>query len=213
MSMAWMRMPGQSAFDAAATFLGMWTVMMVAMMLPVLGPALARYRAAHRGHARLDRQTLLVAAGYFAVWTLVGLAAYPPGVALAEAVMRVPALSRAIPFAGGAVVLFAGLLQFTRWKARALASCREPPASCSASTQVTAWRHGLRMGVRCARCCLGPTHVLIVVGVMDLRVMAVVTVAIAAERLAPAGERIARTTGAMFIAAGFCLFAPATGFV
>src|SRR5687768_10162359 len=45
MSMAWMRMPGQSWADAGATFLGMWSVMMVAMMLPSLLLMLRRYRA------------------------------------------------------------------------------------------------------------------------------------------------------------------------
>src|SRR5690349_14591995 len=46
MSMAWMRMPGQTWTGAAASFLGMWIVMMVAMMLPSLVPALWRYRQA-----------------------------------------------------------------------------------------------------------------------------------------------------------------------
>ncbi len=44
MSMAWMRMPGQTWPRAAALFLGMWVVMMVAMMLPSLIPMLSRYR-------------------------------------------------------------------------------------------------------------------------------------------------------------------------
>src|SRR6188508_2772630 len=66
MSMAWMRMPGQSWPGAAATFLGMWMVMMVAMMLPVFLPMLMRYRAtvADSG-ASLSRLTGLVTAGYF----------------------------------------------------------------------------------------------------------------------------------------------------
>ena len=46
MSMAWMRMPGQTWLGAAASFLGMWIVMMVAMMLPSLVPMLWRYRQA-----------------------------------------------------------------------------------------------------------------------------------------------------------------------
>src|SRR5215207_9883342 len=46
MSMAWMRMPGQSWADAAASWLGMWVVMMAAMMMPSLVPMLWRYRAA-----------------------------------------------------------------------------------------------------------------------------------------------------------------------
>src|SRR5262245_32237048 len=46
MSMAWMRMPGQTWPGAAASFLGMWIVMMVAMMLLSLVPMLGRYRQA-----------------------------------------------------------------------------------------------------------------------------------------------------------------------
>ncbi len=67
MSMAWMRMPGQTWPGAAASFLGMWVVMMVAMMLPSLVPMLWRYRQAvgRTGEARLGRLTALVGAGYF----------------------------------------------------------------------------------------------------------------------------------------------------
>jgi len=71
MSMAWMRMPGQSWPLAAVSFLGMWLVMMVAMMLPSLLPMLARYRAAldATAYLRRDRLTALVGAGYFFVWS------------------------------------------------------------------------------------------------------------------------------------------------
>src|SRR5215813_13409329 len=77
MSMAWMRMPGQTWPVTAASFLGMWIVMMVAMMLPSLVPMLRRYRQAvgRTGATRLGRQTALVGLGYFFVWTLFGLAA------------------------------------------------------------------------------------------------------------------------------------------
>ncbi len=92
MSMAWMRMPGQSWFGAASTFLGMWVVMMVAMMLPSLVPMLMRYRAAVAESRSRSRLTVLVAAGYFFVWTLAGVAAYPLGLALAAAEMRFPAV-------------------------------------------------------------------------------------------------------------------------
>ncbi|HEY0783359.1 MAG TPA: DUF2182 domain-containing protein, partial [Thermoanaerobaculia bacterium] len=79
MSMAWMRMPGQTWGGAAATFLGMWVAMMVAMMLPSLVPMLWRYRRAVGGsaEARLDRLTALVALAYFSVWTAYGIAAFP----------------------------------------------------------------------------------------------------------------------------------------
>ena len=79
MSMAWIRMPGQTWPGAMASFLGMWVVMMVAMMLPSLVPMLWRYRQAvgRPGEAGLGRLTALVGAGYFFVWTVVGKAANP----------------------------------------------------------------------------------------------------------------------------------------
>jgi predicted metal-binding membrane protein len=202
MSMAWMRMPGQSWLGAAATFMAMWAVMMVAMMLPVLVPMLARYRASRLGDTRLNRQTAFVAAGYFAVWTLFGAIAYPLGAMLAEATMRSPGVSRVIPLASGVVLAIAGASQFTSWKARQLACCLESPACCARPRdRGNAWQHGLRLGVQCVSCCLGPTAALLVIGIMDLRAMAVVALAICAERLAPAGERAARVIGAALIVA------------
>ena len=207
MSMTWMRMPGQSWTGAAATFLGMWIVMMIAMMLPVLAPMLLRYQRAvgPEGATRLARLTIVVAAAYFLIWTLLGLAVYPVGVALAEAAMTRPSLARATPFAFGLVVLITGLLQFTSWKARQLACCRANPAQGLRSDSGTAFRHGLKLGIRCIRCCLGPTAILLCLGVMDLRAMTIVTAAIALERLSPAPLRLAHLTGAVATAAGLWL--------
>ena len=215
MSMAWMRMPGQTWPGAAASFLGMWVVMTVAMMLPSLVPMLWRYRQAvgRTGAARLGRLTALVGAGYFSVWTVIGVAAFPLGVALAAVEMAEPALARAVPIAVGGVFLIAGALQFTAWKARHLACCREAPGRGRAlpADAGTAWRHGLRLGLHCVHCCAGPMAILLVVGVMDLPAMAVLAAAITAERLAPAGERLARAFGAVLVGAGSFLIARAAG--
>jgi predicted metal-binding membrane protein len=51
--------------------------------------------------------------------------------------------------------------------------------------------------------------ILLVIGIMDLRVMAAMTAAITAERLLPAGERVARAIGAVVVGAGFFLTARA----
>jgi len=210
MSMAWMRMPGQSWPGAVAAFLGMWSVMMIAMMLPSLVPMLMRYRAsvAIRG-ARLSRLTTLVAAGYFFVWILAGVAAYPLGLVLAEAEMRLPALARVVPVATGLVVMVAGVLQFSAWKARQLACCRARPMCSLVADAGTAWRHGVRLGLNCVHCCTGLTAILLVIGVMDLRAMAVVTLAITAERLAPVGDRVARGIGVIVITSGLLQIAKA----
>jgi len=235
MSMAWMRMPGQTWLGAAAAFLGMWDVMMAAMMLPSLVPMLLRYRQAFAatGDMRLNVLTAIVGVGYFFPWMVFGLIAFPVGVVLAAVEMQQPPLARAAPISVAVVVVVAGMLQFSAWKAHHLASCRESSAartgvtasafartgvtaSCGESGSTlpadvsTAWRHGLRLGLHCSFCCAGLMAILLVMGVMDLRVMAVVAAAITVERLAPNGERVARAIGAVVIGIGVFLIARAT---
>jgi predicted metal-binding membrane protein len=110
-------------------------------------------------------------------------------------------------------VLIAGAFQFSAWKTRHLSCCREEPSP-SRTLQAdddTAWRYGLRLGLHCSQCCAGLTAILLAIGVMDLRAMAVVGAAITIERLAPAGERVARAIGAVVVAAGLLLIARAAG--
>ena len=206
MSMAWMPMPGHTWFDAAASFLGMWIVMMVAMMLPSLLPMLRRYRRglSDSGQRRLASLTVLVGMAYFSVWTVFGMAAFALGATLTTLEMSLPQLARAVPMATGAMVLIMGALQFTAWKAHHLACCRKV-SGCGRADPGGAWRHGLRLGVHCCHCCAGLTAILIGVGVMSLSAMAIVAVAITVERLAPAGQRAARIIGGIVIAAGLSL--------
>jgi len=127
--------------------------------------------------------------------------------------MQQPALARAVPIAVGVVVVIAGTLQFTAWKGHHLACCREIPGrgrTLPADAR-TAWRHGLRLGLHCSQCCSGLIAILLVIGVMDLRAMAVVAAAITVERLAPGGERVARAVGAVVVGAGLFLIGRATG--
>jgi predicted metal-binding membrane protein len=213
MSMAWMPMPGQTWVGAAVSFVGMWVVMMVAMMLPSFVPTLWRYREAigSIGEVRLNWLTALAGIGYFFVWTGFGIVVFPLGAALEEIELQRPALACVVPTAVGVVVVIAGVLQFSAWKAHQLACCREPwgrehmlPADAA-----TAWRHGLRLGLHCTYGCAGFTAILLVTGVMDLRVMALVSAAISAERLAPNGERVARTIGIVVVGVGLLLIARA----
>lgn len=191
-SMAWIPICGRTWLETGASFLGMWAVMMIAMMLPSLMPMLARYRATVQPTDRtsLGGLTMWVGAGYFFVWTAFGVAVFPAGAAIAVAQIRIPALAMAAPLATGAIILLAGLLQFTRWKSRQLACCHATPAhGLPLSSDVrTAWRHGLRLGLGCVRCCAGLTAVLLVAGVMDLWAMATVATAIGIERRVPDGQ-------------------------
>src|SRR5439155_877156 len=83
---------------------------------------------------------VLEAVAYFAVWTVFGMVAYLLGVALPPAV----------PLAVGVVMLMAGVLQFTAWKARHLACCREAGRGHVPADAGAAWRHGLSLGLHCA---------------------------------------------------------------
>jgi predicted metal-binding membrane protein len=213
MSMMWVRLPGRAWPGAAASFIGMWIVMMVAMMLPSLAPMLLCYRQAvgRTTASHLDRLTAIVGAGYFSVWGAFGTVAFALGMSLAAIEMHQPMISRAVPIAAGVVVLIAGVVQFTPWKARHLRCCHEEATRgrhLSAGTG-RAWRHGVRLGLCCGHCCANLMVILLVVGIMDLRVMTVVTAAITAERLAPAGDRAARAIGAIVVGAGLLLIARA----
>lgn len=220
MSMIWMPMCGQGWIAAAASFLGTWIVMMAAMMLPSLAPVLWRHRRiiGRAGEWPPVLQGLLLAGGYFLIWTALGAAVYPLGAATVRVAMHYPALERAVPAATGLVVLLAGVLQLSSWKARHLGCCRVAghleKAACghaSTASALAAWRQGLRLGLDCSQCCAGLTLALLVTGIMSWPGMLATTAAINLERLAPAGERIARITGVLVLGAGLFLTARAMG--
>jgi predicted metal-binding membrane protein len=189
MSMAWMRMPAQSWLSAAAMFLLMWVVMMLAMMLPSLAPILR-----HRPERRW-----LAATAYFVVWTIFGAVAYAIGIALAAAEMRAPDLARSIPAATTAALFLAGVVQMTPWKSRHLACCRAITMPDAPDVR-SAWNDGIRLGMHCVLCCSGLILVLLVLGVMNLAVMLFVSAAITIERLAPRPALVARAIGIAIIA-------------
>jgi predicted metal-binding membrane protein len=206
MSMAWMRMPGQDWFDAAVPFEAMWILMTLAMMLPAVSPLLARlYGGLQQDRCkRAGLQAALVLAGYLVVWAGIGIVAYAVGTSIADRTMQLSSLARAAPFASGAAITTAGAMQFAAWKKRVLRCCRAvPPRSRRfRSNAAASLQQGLVLGTRCAACCSNLTLVLLVAGIMDLRVMALVSIAIAAERLTPNPVRVAQGTGALLIGIG-----------
>jgi predicted metal-binding membrane protein len=215
MSMTWMPMSGQSWLNATASFLVMWDVMMMAMMLPALIPVLLRYRQAVQttGTRRLDWLTVLVGLGYFLVWTIIGLVVFPLGVELNAILMQHKELSLIVPVTIGIVVLAVGLLQLTNWNLHQLTSCRKLPfrGETANDDACTAWKYGLHLGIQCSRCSAGLMFILLVMGMMNLFVMTIVTAAITFERLAPASKWVTGTIGAIGIGSGFFLIAQAVG--
>ena len=206
-------MPQPTWYGAAAGYLEMWMGTMVPMMAPSLIPMLSRYRRSVRGADGIHLHGLmaLVGVGYFVIWAVLGAAAYAAGAGVLAVEMRWGSIARWLPVAAGVALLVAAGLQFTPWKARQLALCREgsgcgcPPVP----SALGAWRHGLRLGVRCSLCCGGLMLALLAIGMMDLVAMAAVTVAISAERLAPVPLRVARVVGVAIVVAGLLRIARA----
>ncbi len=210
----WLPLCGQSWFETAACFLGMWFVMTVAMMLPSLAPVLWRYREAAfaAGASQPGVFATLAGAGYFAVWTGFGLLIFLLGAALAQVAMQFPLAARLAPLAGALVVLFAGLSQFSIWKAHLLSNCGGSPDTLPAHRGIAgAYRDGAALGLRCCLSCAGPMALLIAGGLMNLHLMLCVTLAVTAERLLPPEMRIAQATGAAMAAAGLLLLVRALG--
>jgi predicted metal-binding membrane protein len=196
MSMMWMRMPGQTWFVSAVSFLSMWLAMMVAMMMPSALPTFLKTR---RQWASLCG----MASGYFAIWLAAGVIVYPLGVVLATDAMWSDWFSRAVPLLSAATLIAAGAIQFTRWKMTHLLRCRSPSGCAMACSQPeTSFRLGCKQGAACCVCCAAPMTVLLVLGVMNPVVMVVVALVIAAEKLLPRPAIVTRLVGISAILAG-----------
>ena len=185
-------------------------------MLPSLVAMLVSHRQALRAlpsGTGLGRSTATAAAGYFFVWALLGAAVYPFGALVVQVEMRWMAASRAVPVATGGVFLIAGAIQLSAFKARWLCRCRDATAcgGMGAVSARSAWRCGLRLGLDCSVCCSTLMAILLVGGVMDVALMALVAVAITAERLSPNPRLMARAIGVLVMAAGAVRMARALG--
>ncbi len=205
MSMVWMPMGGWAG--SALMFAVMWVAMMVAMMLPSTMPVLLLYRRAalFRNDRRAGWLSATVAAGYFLSWMAFGLTAYAAGAGLMQLAMRSDGVSRAVPVLSAIALMVAGAYQLSPWKQSCLRHCRDP-LLLVANHSFGGWRRALQLGLHhgafCIACCWAIMLVQLVAGVMDLRLMAALAVVIAAEKMLPRGESLARIFGAIFAAAG-----------
>jgi predicted metal-binding membrane protein len=149
--------------------------------------------------------TWVFVAGYLAVWTLAGVVAFAAAVA-AEAVAQWAGLSTATAARiGGALLVLAGLYQFTPWKNVCLIHCRTPTMFI-----VTFWREGVGgafwmgaiHGSFCLGCCWLLFLVLFPLGIMNIAAMAVITFLVFAEKTLPWGHRIAQMAAVVLIIYG-----------
>ncbi len=200
-----MNMPWAPA-DVLFAFV-MWSVMMVGMMTGSATPAvlLVASSQARRPNGRVTLATPLFGLGYLAVW--LGFSACA---ALAQWAMHEAALlssNNAISSVrfGGAILIAAGVYQWTPLKGACLTHCRSP-----LGFLLTHWRDGslgalqmgLRHGVYCLGCCWALMAVLFAAGVMNLVWVAVLAAFVLLEKIGPGGRSLSRVGGAILIAAG-----------
>jgi predicted metal-binding membrane protein len=186
----------------------MWTVMMAAMMIPVAAPSLLAVAAGNReNRERRDpvaRATLFLS-GDLLVWTVFSLLAAFAQWRLHEAALLTPAMASSSAAFSGALLVAIGLFQFTPMKRACLRRCRALPASAADGFRErprSVFRLGLEHGVFSAGSCGALMLVLFATGVMSLLGMALLTGLLVAERIAPRGLWVSRTSGALFAAWG-----------
>ena len=186
----------------------MWSIMMIAMMTPSAAPMLLFYakiiRQKQPGHEPFLKTSLFLL-GYLVVWIGFSAAATLVQWALNTAALVSMQVVRATPILGGVILILAGAFQFSQLKNACLTHCRTPVGFI-----MTDWKDGkggaLQMGVKhgiyCVGCCWLLMALLFVAGVMNLLWMAIITIFVLVEKVLPAGDRISRYTGVLFIVWG-----------
>jgi predicted metal-binding membrane protein len=187
-------------------FLGLWIAMMAAMMLPSVVPVAVLWTrwltGASAGTGRAARMSLFLG-GYLLAWAGFGVVGFAALAGTGRLVTASPAAAQGL---GVAVVSGAGIYQLTFWKDRFLRRCRSPVIELlfDAGTRGRSRdvRAGLRHGAVCVGCCWGLMIVLVAAGVMNLVVMAALTVVIFVEKLWRYGRPFGQAVGLVLVAAG-----------
>jgi predicted metal-binding membrane protein len=180
--------------------LTMWLGMTALMMTPVVWPWL---RALSRHGAR-SAVAPVFAAGYGTAWL-----GFSTAMAFLQIILtRVdvpPPLTTSAPTLAGGALLVTGAFQFTKLKEACLSHCRSPVGYFAAN-----WRSGLggalsmglRHGLFCLGCCWAVMALALVVGMMDVRMMAALMAVMLLETSSPFGARLTRPVGAVLILCG-----------
>ena len=193
-----------TAWDVVLVFM-MWTVMMVAMMVPAASPVILLFAQINR--RRNEQQGPFVATGQFLLGYLTAWAGFSVLATLAQwglltAALVSPMMESTSKPLGAGLLLVAGLFQLSRLKYACLAHCRSPVGFLA-----TEWRPGSRgaftMGLKhggyCLGCCWALMGLLFALGVMNLLWVAGISAFVLLEKIAPANQLVSRLSGLLFI--------------
>ena len=210
MGMAMPQAPAWDVVDLLFLFL-MWAVMMVAMMVPSAAPMILMFVTINRRPAQpqpVALRTGVFALGYVLVWTLYSALAASTQWALHAAALLSPRMATTSRYLGAAILIAAGIFQWTPLKEACLRTCRSPLGFI-----VSRWREGaggalimgLRHGAYCVGCCWALMALLFVAGVMNLLWVAAIAAFVLVEKVVPGGQHIGRAAGGVFVVAGALL--------
>lgn len=196
--------PGGSAALATTLYVGGWVLMCTAMMLPTALPLLALYHRSQAGRPWRNGRTGLLAGGYVLAWIAYGGVAHGADWLVHTGIAAVPWLAVNGWALGAAILVIAGLFQFSSLKYACLDKCRTPVG--------LLLRHqgrrrgplaplglGLWHGLYCVGCCWALMLVMFAVGTASLGVMLGLGVLMALEKNLPGGRRAARPIGFAFL--------------
>ena len=197
---------GGIAMMNGGLFLITWIVMMVAMMFPSTAPMTLAFASVTRSRGEGYAPTAVFVLGYIAVWAVSGLVPLALAQAINQIWMTPPSW---LPRAGGAVIVFAGIYQFTPLKDTCLRACRSPMGFVMTHNfgagAPAALRAGASHGLYCLGCCWALMAVLAVIGLMNVAWMAVIAAVFFVEKNARRGELLPRAVGAVCIVAGLAV--------
>jgi predicted metal-binding membrane protein len=193
-------------------FIGGWTVMTLAMMLPTSLPIISTFQTI--AGQRQDRPLLvgLLIVGYLAIWTLVGFVVYAGGVLVQQLATQSPWLETHASVSGALALLLAGFYQFTPLKRRCLDKCRSPLSFVLEYWQGrhdrrNAFRLGVHHGLFCVGCCWALMLLMFGVGVSNLGWMLVLGAVMAVEKNVSWGRQLSAPLGALLLTSGLTVLA------
>jgi len=199
-------MPGTSSWSTAnlVAIFTMWGVMMAAMMLPSALPMTLTFVDLSQRSGDTARGRGFVAA-YLAVWLLFSVAATAAQWVLQELDWVDPMIVSTSTGLTAALLLIAGIYQFSPLKRVCLSRCRTP-----LGFLLGEWRPGisgsfvmgLRHGLYCVGCCWALMALLFVGGAMNLAWIAALSIAVALEKMVAGGERLAAALGVVLVFVG-----------
>ena len=187
----------------------MWAVMMVAMMVPSAAPMVLLFATVNRRRQEQSRPfvaTGVFLSGYLVIWSVFAFVATLGNWGLHQASLLTSMMgSSSSGYLGGALLVTAGVFQWSQLKYVCLTHCRSP-----LSFLMSDWKEGtggaFKMGLLHGRYCLGCCWILMallfVLGVMNLVWIAALAAFVLAEKVVPGGEKVSRMTGGLLVAWG-----------